>query len=46
MREEGRVDHDQFVLEDGEMNNHPPGCSDLAKQETLENQIKPTNLFS
>ena len=36
MREEGRVDYCQLTLEDGEMNNPPPGGNELAKRETQQ----------
>ena len=47
LREEGRVDHDQLTLEDGEMNNHPPGGNELAKRETQAEEdklLEPANL--
>ena len=36
LREEGRVDYDQLPLEDGGMNNYPPGGNEMAKRETQE----------
>jgi hypothetical protein len=35
LREECRVDHNEAVLEDVEMQRHTPAGSELAKQETL-----------